>query len=446
AVSLDGPSRAGVNLYISGLDSTLPIRLTGRIVSALFQTNPYITISLNNELLRRFIPEPYYTTGTFNIPIPRGAIREGVNLVNIEQSAGAGARALVDYITIFYGTFLDRTGFFFTPYREGVIALRAQRVDDPWFFEVTHHNSVKWERNSSIVINTDTSPRRFVLTSFNSMKTLSSPIEEYFPQPSDIPDLWSENNSADCILILPDAYYDVAQELVQHLLRRQDSSIRAVRVRLSEIYNRFSGGLKDPAAIRNMLHYAVEFWDTPPRYVIFCGDGDYNYRDIDRPTQPHQVPPYEMGSLCSDDWFSDFTPFDSDRVREPLPELVHGRLTAQTVGEFRAMIEKIVAYEETPEFGLWRNRVTLVADDEFGEVSSTESEHIRGTEDLSARYLPAYLERLKIYLTEYNRQWGRSKPQAGKDLVDIINRGTLLVNYMGHGNPTLWAHEHVFVL
>ncbi len=87
----------------------------------------------------------------------------------------------------------------------------------------------------------------------------------------------------------------------------------------------------------------------------------------------------------------------------------------------------------------------MVADDEYGEGSSIEPEHIRGTEDISANCLPSYFDRVKIYLTEYARQWGREKPQSGEDLLATINGGVLLVNYMGHGNPTLWAHEHVFV-
>lgn len=444
AVSLDGPSQVGFTFNLSGLDTSSPAQLKGRIVSALFQVNPYIVLQFNQNTLLRFVPEAYYLTGQFSIQVPAPLLKEGANLLLIEQTSSGGARALVDYVTLFWPARLDRPRTFFSPYRQGVVEIRAQEVADPWFFEVTDHQAVKWSRGSSLSINTDIAPRRFILVSGNSFLTLPSRVVEYFPPPSDIPDLWAEHNRADVLLIVADDFYQEAGALVEHL-RRRTPPLGGARVRIGEIYNRFSGGNKDPAAIRNMLHYAVEFWQGPPRFVILCGDGDYNYRDFNRPEQPHLIPPYEWGSLGSDDWFADFTPFDEDRVREPLPELVLGRLTAQSAQELQYMIEKIIAYDENPEFGLWRNRITLVADDEFGEISSTESEHVRGSEDLSARYIPSHLERIKIYLTDYPRQWGREKPQAGKDLVNAINRGTLIVNYMGHGNPTLWAHERVFV-
>jgi len=55
----------------------------------------------------------------------------------------------------------------------------------------------------------------------------------------------------------------------------------------------------------------------------------------------------------------------------------------------------------------------------------------------------------KIYLSTYPSEpggFGRIKPKAASDLIDVINQGTLIVNYMGHGSPKQWAHESVFVM
>jgi len=38
----------------------------------------------------------------------------------------------------------------------------------------------------------------------------------------------------------------------------------------------------------------------------------------------------------------------------------------------------------------------------------------------------------------------RNKPAVNDAIVHAVNDGTLLVNYVGHGNPDVWAHEHVF--
>jgi len=31
-------------------------------------------------------------------------------------------------------------------------------------------------------------------------------------------------------------------------------------------------------------------------------------------------------------------------------------------------------------------------------------------------------------------------------IIDQVNRGTLVLNYTGHGNPTVWAHESILTL
>jgi len=191
--------------------------------------------------------------------------------------------------------------------------------------------------------------------------------------------------------------------------------------------------------------YANDTWAKAPDFVMFCGDGDFNYRNIDRSFNENFLPPYEdiSSARCTDDWFVDFNHQDGSSL---LPEMTPGRLTAANTYELSSMVNKIISFDEEPEFGSWRNRITLVADDEMGSSSSTEDEHIRVQEELSKYYIPAWFDKVKIYLTEYEPTLGREKPQAANDFIETINRGTFLINYLGHGNPSLWAHEHVFVL
>ena len=47
----------------------------------------------------------------------------------------------------------------------------------------------------------------------------------------------------------------------------------------------------------------------------------------------------------------------------------------------------------------------------------------------------------KIYLFDYQADAAYRKPEAAQDLLDYMNRGTLLVNYVGHGSSTVWADE-----
>ncbi|MGE5313995.1 MAG: type IX secretion system sortase PorU, partial [Acidobacteriota bacterium] len=41
---------------------------------------------------------------------------------------------------------------------------------------------------------------------------------------------------------------------------------------------------------------------------------------------------------------------------------------------------------------------------------------------------------------------GRRKPDARQAIIDQVNRGTLLLNFTGHGNYTVWAHESILSL
>ena len=45
---------------------------------------------------------------------------------------------------------------------------------------------------------------------------------------------------------------------------------------------------------------------------------------------------------------------------------------------------------------------------------------------------------------EYSFDSNGEKPEAEEAIIDAFNHGTLIVNFMGHGNPDVWAHEHVF--
>ncbi len=444
--TFDGLSRTSYSFNLDNPDTNQEAKLRIKIFNR--ASNSQIKIGLNGALIDEYSPPGTSDYQGYLVPQNVAShLKRGNNTITLEQTR-TGAQALFDWLELSCHGTLDRQQIFEEIDFSGNVGYNISGIDDPWIFNITDHNSVSCERDTFFIVDQNPArPRRYILASSDDFNTVGSSFEEYFPPESDIEQLWAAGNRADILLITPDNYWDTAEPLVDNYLRRKSRFV-AKRVRLSEIYNRFSGGLSDPAAIRNMLHYAKDNWTGPPQFVLFCGDGDYNFRNIDRPADENFLPPYENGSLCSDDWFIDFTPHPgySSTIPMPDPELATGRLTAANEYELSRIIDKIINYTEDPEFGPWRSRITLVADDEFGAGGYAETGHIIKTEILSEQYIPNYFETTKIYLTEYERSWGRQKPRSSDDLLESINHGTLLVNYMGHGNPTLWAHEHVFVL
>ncbi len=438
--TFDGPARVSFPVDLQSPEPNLPAELRFRVVNGAPRYSARVNVYLNGDRILGFTPESHTAPGERSVSGIGGDLQPGYNLVAFEQTE-PNAKALFDWLEVDCFGALDRPRTFEAVDYTGVVRYQFSVPRELWIFEITDYRNVELAQAASITVPQETpTRRRFIAADPAEFEPVNAPFVEYFPSEADLGDLWSRANRADVILIAPDDYYDVLEPLLDHYASREPP-LRGVRVRLSEIYNRFAGGMRDPAAIRNMLHYAQDYWSKPPDYVLFCGDGDYNYRDIDRSRSENLVPPYENGTTSSDDWFVDFSPDGGDL----LPEMAIGRLTAASVWELGNMVEKIISYTEEPEFGTWRNRVTMVADDECGDRVSDEDEHVRGTEDICNNYLPAYLEKVKIYLTEYERQWGREKPRSGDDLIASINRGTVIVNYMGHGNPSLWAHEHVFV-
>ena len=63
---------------------------------------------------------------------------------------------------------------------------------------------------------------------------------------------------------------------------------------------------------------------------------------------------------------------------------------------------------------------------------------------MAKSHIPASFDVTKVYLMEYPFDYKGEKPQAEDAVVNAFNSGTLIINFIGHGNPDVWAHERVF--
>lgn len=254
-------------------------------------------------------------------------------------------------------------------------------------------------------------------------------------------------DGADFIIITHSDFLSQAQRLKAHREQAGPDRLSTVVVNVQDIYNEFSGGLLDPTGIRDYLKYAYENWKVKPRYVLLFGDGDYDYKNV-LVQDKNWIPPYEsvetlyqINSYCTDDYYAQVVGNDL------IVDLAIGRLTVRTADEARIVVDKIIAYEQSAPLDPWKNRITYVADDGLTSTGDDGPTHTAQAEDLAERFTPEEFERVKIYLVQYptvEAASGRRKPDAAKALVDQINGGTLIVNYTGHGNPEVWAHERVF--
>jgi hypothetical protein len=260
-------------------------------------------------------------------------------------------------------------------------------------------------------------------------------------------------NQADFLIITHSDFYDQVLSLKSFRESFNQMSVRVVKVQ--DVYDEFSGGLLDPVAIRDFLKYAYKNWAEPaPAFAMLVGDGNYDYKNNGGQGGVNYIPPFaptwEGDRSVSDEnyvYFGRYGYLDSDSAGVPQArklDMVISRWPVRTKGELEEVIGKVIDYEESPQYGPWRNLITLVADDEFTDDSDAEAIHTRDTEKLAKFHVPPGFNLSKIYLMEYPFDFKDDKPEAEEAIVKAFNSGTLIINYMGHGNPNVWSHENVF--
>ncbi len=249
------------------------------------------------------------------------------------------------------------------------------------------------------------------------------------------------------VIITHKKFKEQAERLLNYRINEARFKISGQLVYIDEIYNEFSGGLLDPTSIRDFLKYAYDNWEIKPEYVLLLGDGDYDYYDLLGkglnfiPTFQTKTSLSELNSYPYDDFYTRIS--GNDRKAD----LAIGRLNVTTTEEAKSVVDKIINYEALLNKGLWRNKITLLADDGLTTKGNDHERHTRQSENLSKNHIPQNFQRNKIYLSNYktvNTGLGRRKPDVNKAIIDAMNNGTLIFNYIGHGNPDVWAHERVF--
>ncbi len=270
-------------------------------------------------------------------------------------------------------------------------------------------------------------------------------------------DLRSAHRQVDLLIVTPRNLAGFMDEYVDYRNARGDS-IGVVSV--EDIMDNFGYGLYDPTAIRDFLKYAYERYPSPvPSAVLLVGDGTYDFLDHLGTGVVNYVPPYvhAYDSSSSDDNYVYFgvygildsdTSYDTSYVTQDRGyDMTIARWPVRSQAEVNTIISKTKRYESPLSLGIWRTNVSLVADDEHVVRNNVhvfnESIHTTQTEELEKNHIPPLFHRDKIYLWEYPFvNW--EKPAVNDAIVNSVNEGTLLVNFVGHGNPDTWAHEHVF--
>ncbi|MBI3942992.1 MAG: hypothetical protein HY326_08265 [Chloroflexi bacterium] len=272
------------------------------------------------------------------------------------------------------------------------------------------------------------------LKAFAASSALLSPDEIRQDQPSD---LHESSNGADYIIISHSDFITATQPLADY---RAAKGERVKVVDLQNVYDEFSGGVKDPAAIHDFLAYAYANWVPPaPSYVLLVGDGSTDPKNHTGQSKRDWVPPY---LAPVDPWVyqvASENKFVTVSGEDPLPDMLLGRFPVTTITETQVMVHKVLAYEKTPPTGSWNRNTLWVADnipDAAGNFQASSDEVI----DTS---LPVGFEVQKVYLGT-TVPYQNPASQAKAAVINGINAGQLFVSYTGHASYRQWAGESIF--
>lgn len=277
------------------------------------------------------------------------------------------------------------------------------------------------------------------------------------PTPGIPSEYWVRNlheitNRSDYMIITPEEFITQGIGFAAHKKstgRFQHPTV----VTTEDIYREFSGGIPDPAAIRNFMVYARNLWNQESiiDYLLLLGTGHYDYKGIIS-DKPNYIFPYITGKgkdiTCIEDFYAYLVEGRTAGNSNTLPSLAVGRVPGVTSTDIDAYLKKLQFMESGEgDFSEWRNVVTLVSDDDMvgGEEESlkhwAQSDRIGDT----ILILSDATRIKKITLFEYPFN-GSKKPEAKIDMINTINDGTGVMNYFGHGGYNAMADERIFEL
>jgi len=312
------------------------------------------------------------------------------------------------------------------------------------------------------------------VTSFNDVKnqlyTVSAPFLNFnsaadslrefiafdgsnFLQPQFIGTVSNQNlhsvSQKNMIIVTDKDFVNEATTLAQY--HQAVDGLSTVVVSSDEIFNEYSSGAQDPVAIRDFIRQ-IYFSSTGAdslKYVLLFGASSYDYKNI-LGFGKAAVPTHQSdGSInltqtyCSDDFFALMDSTEGYFANNEISDVAIGRIPVKTAQDAQ-VVNKIISYNLNSDFGVWRTKVTSVADDQDYNIHATQV-------DTLANRIETYdcgLNSNKIYIDAFVQHHDSvtnkdTYPDANLKIQEVFQEGTAVIQYMGHGNSQGWADEKV---
>ncbi len=266
---------------------------------------------------------------------------------------------------------------------------------------------------------------------------------------ADAPSAWQSYAGADYLIISHANFISAVQPLAAF---RRNQGLSVVTVNVADLYDEFSGGNVDPEGIRQAIAYAYANWPTPPRFVLLVGDGTYDFKHFSGFVGPTFLPPYLayvdpwLGEVAADNRYAAVAGDDL------IPDVLLGRISAQTPADVTAAVDKTLAYEQQAlgVWPSWKNRLAYVTDNAYdaNDVWDGAGDFIAEAESaIAAQPLPAGFQNLRYFYdpSSYNpgtQPWRYGDGPTMKSAIQSkLAEGLFLVSFIGHSSQSQWASE-----
>ena len=250
------------------------------------------------------------------------------------------------------------------------------------------------------------------------------------------------------VIVAHPNFLSAANDLAQY--HEQKDGIKTIVVTPEEIYNEFSSGAQDITAIRDILRMFYKKPNNKLKYLLLFGDASYD--PLNRiSANTNFVPSFQSNnsvsptqSYVTDDYFGLLDDTEGNFAND-LVDIGIGRFPVQTLTQANDMVDKVKNYNGKMAYGDWRNKVTFVADDGDADDGNT---HMWQADSLANIIDDNYknINIKKIYLDAFTQEstpGGPRSPDAQKAITESVEKGTLLINYSGHGGELGWTKERI---
>ena len=277
---------------------------------------------------------------------------------------------------------------------------------------------------------------------------------------------------ADYLIVSHPDFLSQANRLAE-LHRAEGLSVHVVNV--MEVYNEFSSGMQDATAIRM---FAKMFYDralqndptTKPKYLLLFGDGTYDPKNrLDNnnnfiPTYQAVISEDHINALVSDDYFG-ILGDNEGFASTDLMDIGVGRFIVSDNIQAKQQVDKVEHYlkngsnlypnnascclgstDLSSTFGDWRLKFVQIADnDPSNQFIEDNAEPQYNYVKLNHREMNGE----KLYMDAFPMvisTGGIRFPALSESITDRVQRGILMINYVGHGGEVGLAEERIVTI